>query len=342
LQDDEFRSRLAQYLESIVKLDFDWTCEPNESTVYGQDKADHAGYHFPSYSQSTVHSITQGNVIRNAAYDHDPATWKQAFEYDAKGIAVSTQTHMHSATCRKKGTACRFGFSGTGKPLCSATTIDPVSGEIQIKRGNAMVNNHNPLMSAITRSNHDLKPTFLSGYKSLQSMYYMTTYVSKFEDDVSDSVIMDAAWRGLERDGILPNTDDRERLNRLIIRLSYLRQSSLQFSGAQIAAMFLGIGKEGTHYTNWAFSRVSLYALINYYNATDPSRGLVTISHENIMSDQAWSEDVNPMHTIEDENDEEEIPLFSDDVFGVTAEATDESQHNTTDDGTWLIQEALY
>ena len=83
----------------------------------------------------------------------------------------------------------------------------------------------------------------------------MTAYVSKFDDDLSYAVIMDAAWRGLEHDKILPTTDDRARLNRLIIRLAYLRQCSLQFSGAQIAAMFLGIGKEGTHYTNWNFSK---------------------------------------------------------------------------------------
>ena len=132
-----------------------------------------------------------------------------------------------------------------------------------------MVNNHNPSIAAVTRSNHDVKPTFLSGYKSLQSLYYMTAYVSKFEDDISDAVIMESAWRGLERDGILPTADDRERLNRLIIRLAYLRQSSLQFSGAQVAAMFLGIGKEGTHYTNCSFSRISLYGLINYYNSVD-------------------------------------------------------------------------
>jgi len=320
LQDEDFRSLLTQYLESIVKLDFEWTKEPSESTIYGQDKASHAGYHFPSY-YSADGTATDGGSAIDIDLSHDQAKWMQAFEFDAKAIAVATQTHTHTATCRKKGTTCRFGFAGQGKALCPITIIDPQSGEIQIKRGNAMVNNHNPLIAAITRSNHDLKPTFLSGYKSLQSMYYMTAYVSKFEDDSSDAVIMEAAWRGLERDNVLPTTDDRERLNRLIIRLSYLRQSSLLFSGAQIAAMFLGIGKEGTHYTNWSFSRISLYAFVNYCHAVDSRRGRVTLSHDTIISE--YNE------TMEDEEDEEgNIPLFSEDVFPVEQEAT--THHTST------------
>jgi hypothetical protein len=273
-----------EYLESIVKLDFDWAKEPSESTVYGQDKASHASYHFPIYHTIVEDDEMDTNAVDLEDCNQDTSEWTKAFLYDAKAIAVPTQTHTHSATCRKKGTACRFGFAGVGKTLCATTTIDPESGQIENKRTNAMANNHNPSIAAVIRSNHDLKPTFLSGYKSLQSMYYMTSYVSKFEDDKSNAVIMEATWRGLERDGILPTTDDQERLNRLIIRLSYLCQSSLQFSSAKIAAMFLDIGTEGTHYTNCKFSRVSLYTLINYYESVDLTCQRVTL----LWRGQGW------------------------------------------------------
>ena len=59
--------------------------------------------------------------------------WLNQFLYDAKSIAVATQTHRHSATCRKKGTACHFGFTGDGKALSSHTSIDLESGEINLK-----------------------------------------------------------------------------------------------------------------------------------------------------------------------------------------------------------------
>lgn len=305
-------------MESIVKLDFDWTKEPSESTIYGQDKSSHAGYQFPSYDCTVRDSEIDANSTALVESNGRTSGWTKAFYYDAKAIAVATQTHMHSATCRKKGTACRFGFAGLGKPLSPTTTIDPESGAIEIKRGNALVNNHNPAIAAVTRSNHDLKPTFLSGYKSLQSMYYMTSYVSKFEDDKSDAVIMEAAWRGLERDGILPTPDDQERLRRLIIRLSYLRQSSLQFSGAQIAAMFLDIGTDGTHYTNCKFSRLSLYTLINYYESVNPERQKVTVSYNDIQGECIFG---SGSGMIEPDHEGDQIPLFANELYGTEYES---------------------
>jgi len=94
--------------------------------------------------------------------------------------------------------------------------------------------------------------------------------------------------------------------------------------------MFLGIGKEGTNYTNWTFSRVSLYALINYYNATDPSHGRVTISHEDINFDRDSISEGEGLHMYSAaEEDEEQIPLFSEDVFQVAVGAGNAGQYNT-------------
>ena len=131
LQDESFRSRLAQYLESIVKMDFEWSKAPDESMVYGQGKANHAGYQFPDYYTKTrMPNTDHGAGSAPETHDHDTpssdiSAWIKAFEYDAKAIAIVTQTHTHTATCRKKGTACRFGFAGQGKPLCPITKIDP-------------------------------------------------------------------------------------------------------------------------------------------------------------------------------------------------------------------------
>lgn len=252
LLDEGFRDRLIQYIEKAIKLDFDWNEEPDEIEIYSKEKWQHPGYQFPRYDVDEFGEPT-------SAMD-----WRDKYLRDAKAIAVVTETHIHTATCRKKGTACRFGFSGNGKELVEATTIDVESGKIELKRGNAKANNHNPLMAVVTRSNHDLKLTFASGYKSLQSMYYMTSYTSKFEDDTSDILAMDSAFKALENENVLSGADAKERIRRLIIRMNYIRQGSLQFSGAQVAAMILNIGREGTHYTNANFIRLNLYKFINH------------------------------------------------------------------------------
>jgi hypothetical protein len=75
---------------------------------------------------------------------------------------------------------------------------------------------------------------------------------------------MDSAFRELERENVLISANAKERIRRLIIRMNYIRQGSLQFSGAQVAAMILNVGREGTHYTNASFTCINLYRFINY------------------------------------------------------------------------------
>jgi hypothetical protein len=243
MSDEGFRDRLIVYLENVIKLDFNWVDEPDEIEIHGRAQWEHPSYQFPNYDVNE-----NGEVVSDDE-------WMVKFLHDAKGIAAMTETHKHTATCRKKGTTCRFGFGfgGSGKALVEETTIDVDSGRIEIKRGNAKANNHNPAMAAVTRSNHDLKLTFTSGYKSLQSLYYMTAYTSKFEDDTSDIFAMDSAFKALESESLLSTTNAKERIRRLIIRMNYIRQGSLQFSGAQVAGMLLDIGREGTHYTASTF-----------------------------------------------------------------------------------------
>jgi hypothetical protein len=250
--DEGFRNRLIVYLESVIKLDFNWSDEPDEIEIYGRQPWQHPSYQFPDYE------------INGNGECMSDADWGARFLYDAKGIAAVTETHKHTATCRKKGTACRFGFGGSGKELVEQTSIDVETGRIEIKRANSKANNHNPAIASVTRSNHDLKVTFTSGYKSLQSLYYMTSYTSKFQDDTSDILAMDSAFKGLESENVLSSSNAKERIRRLIIRMNYIRQGSLHFSGAQVAAMLLGIGRNGTHYTDSIFCHLNLFAFINH------------------------------------------------------------------------------
>jgi hypothetical protein len=46
--------------------------------------------------------------------------------------------------------------------------------------------------------------------------------------------------------------------------MNYIRDGSLQFSGAQVAAMLLNIGHEGTHYTSCSFGGINIYVFKNY------------------------------------------------------------------------------
>jgi hypothetical protein len=290
MSEEGFRDRLISYLEKVIKLDFGWTDEPDEIEIHGKAPWEHPSYQFPNYDV---------NANGEATTDEE---WRATFLHDAKSIAALTETHKHTATCRKKGTACRFGFGGSGKALVEKTVVNIESGKIEMKRANAKANNHNPIMAVVTRSNHDLKMTFTSGYKSLQSLYYMTSYTSKFEDDTSDILAMDSAFKELERDNLLSVTSAKERIRRLIIRMNYIRQGSLQFSGAQVAGMLLNIGQEGTHYTDSIFCRINLYTFINHIEKTAGDFRIMLTFHDA----ETWQNESQRLEVeMGDDNEEE-------------------------------------
>src|ERR1700686_1612110 len=108
LRDQDFQQHLIGHLEQLIKLDYDWAAKPDEVDIYGQPPSHHPAYRFPTYN-SDDH------------IDENPH-WFSDFEYDAKSIAVATQLHRHTWTCRKKGTRCRFGFEGQGKTIVPVTT----------------------------------------------------------------------------------------------------------------------------------------------------------------------------------------------------------------------------
>jgi hypothetical protein len=231
-----------------VKLDFDWAKHPDEAEIRRLKPWEHASYQFPCYGDNLT-SLKD---------------WQFTFRCDAKTVATQCQTHRHSETCRKNGTECRFGFYGEGKELVPQTVVDIETGKIEIKRGHQRANNHIPAVCSVTRSNNDANPTFTSGLESLGSTFYMTSYMCKGDDDSGDAVALESAFRDLEKEKVLTNSDQVNDLRRLMIRINYIRNSGLNFSGAQVAAMLLNIGIEGTHYTNSKFATLNFYAFVNH------------------------------------------------------------------------------
>jgi hypothetical protein len=278
-----FKEEIIIYLENLIKLDFDWAKEVDENEVHALQDFQHPGYQYPKYDQ-------EGTSLED---------WKANMNRDSKAIAVKTQLHRHHLTCYKKGKKCRFGFSGEGKTLVPETTVDVDTGKIELKRGHTRVNNHNPILAAVSRSNHDLKSIFTSGFESLSSMYYMTSYITKSEDDTSDLIALEESWRDLEKEGILRNPNEMERLRRLMIRINHTRSSGRQFSGAQVAAILLGIGNEGTHYASSTFNKLSLSTFVSFLeNQTVDFK--LQVQNDNIMvtdGTEQYSDDEEVMIT---------------------------------------------
>ena len=67
--------------------------------------------------------------------------------------------------------------------------------------------------------------------------------------------------------------------------------------------MLLGIGNEGTHYTNWTFSKINLYQFINHYHSSDTGHSRVILRYED-MDDNSDSEDSDESNSDDEDNDD--------------------------------------
>jgi hypothetical protein len=61
-EDEGFRKRLVDYLEQVIKLDYDWTRFPDETDVLGQHKSENAAYSFPDYGDGSINDLLEGNI----------------------------------------------------------------------------------------------------------------------------------------------------------------------------------------------------------------------------------------------------------------------------------------
>jgi len=144
----------------------------------------------------------------------------------------------------------------------------------------------------------------------------MTSYTSKFEDDTSDILAMDSAFKGLDSENVLSSSNAQERIRRLIIRMNYIRQGSLHFSGAQVAGMLLGIGQQGTHYTDSIFCHINLYTFINHIKKTARDfRVMLSVCDIDIDQDETNDDIEETQYTVgsgHDVNADEEVELDTD------------------------------
>lgn len=86
-------------------------------------------------------------------------TWnsfEEIFKIDTFRNVKETNTHKCTKTCFKyaksdqKNAECRSKFP---RMLIPKSKIDPITGNIELKRANRFINNYNPFISAAVRCN---------------------------------------------------------------------------------------------------------------------------------------------------------------------------------------------
>jgi hypothetical protein len=192
-------------------------------------------------------------------------------------IVQNANDHKCGSYCLNNN-ICRYGYP---KTLIEETTIDAITGEISIKRGDPNINNYIPVGSASCKCNMDAKVLgFLTSNSPLNVIYYLTNYLSKYGlttyDSISYALI---AFDNYEKYKNLED-DETQKAKRIISMMYNAAANRTEYSGAQVASMILNNGRDGTYYSSHKTVLLNLYRLLARLEQYDDRNELIFIPRQ--------------------------------------------------------------
>ena len=219
--DENFKSELFEYLESIIYNDVEkFSNEANNVTD---------------------NSILYQPILHPLNFVHQ--TDKMA-DYFRSAIKIF-QTHFHTFSCFKNPKTrgkCRMRMPCE---MCKGTFFDPVSGEICLKRLDKWINSYNKHLTAIANANTDIKFLFRT-QGALNVIYYITMYITKSDDQIDNYyVLMKAAKQSLidqpMNSKVTDLSEPQMKARSLLLRTYRKIQSGVQISANIVATLLLDL-----------------------------------------------------------------------------------------------------
>lgn len=146
--------------------------------------------------------------------------------------------------------------------LVKASSTDPSTGQISMRRSHPWINNFNELLLSACRSNMDIKFIW-SGNDAKALVYYITDYVTKSTLAFHDMfAIAQQGVKSVEQQRVTNDTDNAvEKSRKLVLRCYNMIASLQEVSGVQVASYLMNYND---HYTTHMFRNLFLISIENY------------------------------------------------------------------------------
>lgn len=266
VNDTGFRDRLCAYIDDTI-----FTSVPHPSQ--------------PTAENEPHPCSTRGPLMQELqSLSDDPRS-----QDDLHRLVYSCQRHVHTATCYKYGNAdngpqqCRFDLDESHH--VERTTMNNMTGELEFRITDGMVNNFCDTILRAIRCNMDIK--FIgSGQSAKAVIYYITDYITKsqLKTHVAYATLQAAVEKLKQAEQQSePTTDDFENRARiLLVKCANSLIAKQELSGPQVASYLLGFGD---HYTSHLFKSLYWTSFEGYINTLETRPTLNSNSDGNVTVD---------------------------------------------------------
>jgi len=176
----DFQTRMVQYLESVHMGEFTTGTMEQVQSVLEKEAALHPN-RIPSTltlpkaapEQCITHHNTQDNTCKKCQAS---LTWWEQFKTIVDEILFKSNRHKcHSGCTDPKYNSCKARFP---RDVFVETAINPETGSLNIKKGEAWLNTFTDILTYLMRCNTDVT-SLLSGTAIKSTVAYVTDYITK-------------------------------------------------------------------------------------------------------------------------------------------------------------------
>lgn len=245
--ESEFCTRLLAFLDDTISTEI--PKDPDPSLVVP------SSLHHPC-SVRGIDSVQGIDPGRSADGSSDPIIVRDAQQKDLHNLARKCQAHRHTDTCYQywKGypypLECRFDLHESN--YNETSTIDPETGELELRCLDGLVNNFNSTMLEAIRCNMDIQ--FIgSGPTAKAILYYITNYISK--EQLKTHVAFAALELSVKKLDEYCDSDDEQtiRAKRLLQKCAHAMISHQELSAQMVCSYLLDLGD---HYTSHKYGNL--------------------------------------------------------------------------------------
>jgi hypothetical protein len=252
-KNSDFQQRMVEYLESVHCGEF-MTGSMNDVGLSVKEKSQYPEYKDPTQTMPEPPPKLCPLSCKGCSKCHLKAEWKNKFEDTVDDLLWRSNVHIHTtdkngnntSKCVNKSGQCKARFP---RPTFDQTLVDPNTGALNVKKGEAWMNTFTPLLTYLLRSNSDVT-SLLSGTAIKAVVAYVSDYITK--QSLKTYTIFDTIRDVFEKNSEMIGGDVKrnETARKLFTKVVNSLTAKMEI-GAPMASLFL-LGNPD-HYTDHKF-----------------------------------------------------------------------------------------
>ena len=203
--------------------------------------------------------------------------WWSKFKDTVDHIVFRSNRHRcHTGCIHPKYGTCKARFP---RDTYMETTVDPQTGYLNMKKGEAWLNTFTPVLSYLIRCNSDVT-SLLSGTAIKAVVAYVADYITK--TPLKTHVMFDAIMSVFQKDNTANdlNSNHNKKGHKLLVQIVNSLSANMEMGGPMASLYLLG---HDDHYTSHVFRP---FYWLPYVNKIKSDWQYTDIDHENI--EEKW------------------------------------------------------